>query len=176
MKSSHQIRTLLFAAVCLALCMILPFIAMNLQTLGNALSPMHIPVLLCGFLCGPWYGLAVGLIAPLMRSMLFGMPPLFPTAVAMSFELAAYGVLTGILYRRLPKTTPMLYVALISAMLGGRIVWGAVMTVLSGVSGSSFTWKMFIAGAFTNAIPGIILHIVIIPPIILALKKAKVMD
>ena len=176
MNSQNNIRRLLFAAVCLALCMILPMITMNIPAIGNALSPMHIPVLLCGFICGPWYGLAVGLIAPVMRSALFGMPAMFPQAVAMSFELATYGILTGIMYMKLPKTVPMLYAALIIAMIGGRIVWGAARAILSGVSGSSFTWALFFAGAFTNAIPGIILHILIIPPLVLALKKAKIME
>ena len=171
MENRKSVRSLITAAVCLALCMILPIITGHLQAIGNALSPMHIPVLLCGFLCGPWYGLAVGFIAPLMRSFLFGMPPLFPTAVAMSFELAAYGLLTGVLYRALPKNKGMIYVALIASMLGGRIVWGIVRVILSGVSGSSFTWAAFFAGAFTNAIPGIILHIVLIPPIVMALEK-----
>lgn len=176
MKTNRSVRKLVTAAVCLALCLVLPFLTGQLQQLGNALCPMHIPVLLCGFLCGPWYALAVGLIAPLLRFVLFGMPPLFPTGVAMCFELAAYGVLTGVLYRALPKTAGMLYVSLIAAMVGGRVVWGVVRALLSGVSGSPFTWAAFLAGAFTNAIPGILLHILIIPPIVLALKKAKLMD
>ena len=48
------------------------------------LLPMHLPTLLCGFLCGGPWGAAVGFLAPLMRSAILGMPPPFPTAVAMA--------------------------------------------------------------------------------------------
>ena len=82
---------LVVAALCLALCLVLPFITGQIREIGNMLCPMHLPVLLCGFLCGWPYGLAIGFIAPLLRSVLFGMPPLFPTALAMAFELAGYG-------------------------------------------------------------------------------------
>lgn len=169
-------RKLVAAAVCLALCLVLPFLTGQIQQIGNALSPMHIPVLLCGFICGPWYALAVGFIAPLLRFVLFGMPPIFPIGVSMCFELAAYGALTGVLYRALPKKTLHLYTSLLGAMLGGRIVWGIVRAIISGVSESGFTWAAFLAGAFTNAIPGIILHIVLIPPIVMALRRTKLME
>ncbi len=175
MKTTNRLRPLAASALCLALCMVLPLLTGHIKQIGNALCPMHIPVLLCGFLCGPWYAAAVGFIAPLLRFALFGMPPLFPSGVAMSFELAAYGLLTGLLYRALPKKTGMIYVSLIAAMLGGRLVWGAVRAVISGVSDSAFTWAAFISGAFTTAIPGIILHIVLIPPLVLALKKTSLM-
>ncbi len=139
----------------------------------QALSPMHIPVFLCGFLCGwPW-GLVIGLIAPLLRSLLFGMPVFFPGACAMAFELAAYGFLSGLMYRLLPKKTGYIYAALLIAMVGGRIVWGVARYVFAGIQGTAFTFAAFIAGAVTNAIPGIILHIVLVPLIVLALKRAK---
>lgn len=169
-------RKLVAAAVCLALCLVLPFLTGQIQQIGNALCPMHIPVLLCGFVCGPWYALAVGFIAPLLRFVLFGMPPLFPIGLGMCFELAAYGVLTGILYRALPKKNRYIYASLLGAMLGGRIVWGVARAILSGVSESAFTWAAFLAGAFTNAVPGILLHIVLIPPIVIALRRAKFME
>ena len=94
----------------------------------------------------------------------------------MCFELAAYGLVSGALYARLPKKTSNIYVSLIAAMLTGRVVWGIVRVVLSGVSGEPFTWAAFMAGAFLNAIPGIIIHILLIPIIVLALKKANLMD
>ena len=100
------------------------------------LCPMHIPALLCGFVCGWGWGLAVGFIAPLLRSVLFGMPDMFPTAVSMAFELAAYGLFSGLLYQLLPKKRSNIYVSLILAMLGGRIVWGIAMTIISGVTGN----------------------------------------
>ena len=174
--ANTAIRRMVSAAVCLALCMVLPFLTGQIPQVGSALCPMHIPVLLAGFLCGPWWAMAVGAVAPLLRFALFGMPPIFPTGVAMCFELAAYGLVSGALYARLPKKTSNIYVSLIAAMLTGRVVWGIVRVVLSGVSGEPFTWAAFMAGAFLNAIPGIIIHILLIPIIVLALKKANLMD
>lgn len=166
-------KKLVYSAICLALALVLPFLTGQIPQIGNLLSPMHIPVLLCGFLCGwPW-GLVVGFIAPLLRSVAFSMPPLFPTAIAMAFELAAYGALTGLLYAKLPKKPVYVYVALILSMLAGRAVWGLVTFALMGFSTTAFPFSAFVAGAFTNAIPGIILHIVLIPVIVLALRKAK---
>ena len=171
-KEKLQVRKLTFSGLFLALCMVLPFLTGQIPQIGQALSPMHIPVLLCGFLCGwPW-GLAVGFIAPLLRSVLFGMPVMFPGAVAMAFELATYGALAGWLHRRLPKKPAMIYVTLIVSMIVGRVVWGIVRLILAGVAGNSFTWAMFIGGALTNAIPGIILHIVLIPILVMALERA----
>lgn len=164
---------LTYSAVCLALALVLPLLTGQIPQIGQALCPMHIPVFLCGFLCGwPW-GLAVGFIAPLLRSALFGMPPIFPTACAMAFELAAYGFLSGILYKLLPKKTGNIYVTLLIAMIGGRIVWGLARYVFAGIQGSEFTFAAFLAGAVTNAIPGIILHIILVPVIIIALKRAN---
>jgi len=164
---------LTYSAVCLALALVLPFLTGQIPQIGQALSPMHIPVLLCGFLCGwPW-GLAVGFIAPLLRSVLFGMPPMYPAAVAMAFELAAYGALSGILYKVLPKKIGYIYVTLLLAMIGGRVVWGVARFIMAGLSGSEFTFSAFLAGAVTTAIPGIILHIVLVPLIVIALRKAK---
>ena len=174
-KTATLLRHLVYAAVCLALCMLLPFLTGQIPQIGSALSPMHIPVLLAGFLCGPWWAMAVGFVAPMLRHVWLGMPPLI-TAIAMSFELAAYGLFSGLLYRLLPKKTVNIYVSLIGAMILGRIVWGIAMVVISGVSGSAFTWSAFIAGALLNAIPGIILHIVLIPMLVMALKRAKVLD
>ena len=174
-KTATLLRHLVYAAVCLALCMLLPFLTGQIPQIGSALSPMHIPVLLAGFLCGPWWAMAVGFVAPMLRHVWLGMPPL-TTAIAMSFELAAYGLFSGLLYRLLPKKTVNIYVSLIGAMILGRIVWGITMVVISGVSGSAFTWSAFIAGALLNAVPGIILHIVLIPILVMALKRAKVLD
>ena len=170
-KTSPILR-LTYAAVCLALCMVLPFLTGQIPEIGSALCPMHIPVLLAGFLCGPWWALAVGAVAPLLRFALFGMPPIFPTGVAMCFELAAYGLVSGLLYARLPKKTANIYVSLLAAMLAGRVVWGIVRVALSGVAGQPFTWAAFVAGAFVNAIPGIVVHILLIPVIVMALRKA----
>lgn len=173
MRNQNQsIRNLVLAALMLALAYILPNFTGNIPQIGAMLLPMHLPTILCGFLCGGPWGAAVGFIAPLMRSLLLTKPPMFPTAIAMAFELATYGLVSGVLYRRLSKTLVGIYTALIGAMLCGRVVWGIV-TALLLLNGEGFTFAAFIAGAFTNAIPGIILQLVAIPVVVLALQKAK---
>ena len=124
---------------------------------------------------GPW-GLALGFIAPLLRSLLFGMPPMFPIAISMAFEMAAYGAVSGWMYRKVPHTLPMTYATLVTAMVAGRLVWGAVRFVLAGLTGSSFPFSAFLSGALLTAIPGIIAQLILIPLIVTALKKAKFMD
>ena len=124
---------------------------------------------------GPW-GLAVGFIAPLVRSVLFGMPPMFPIAISMAFELAAYGLVSGVLWRKVKHTVPMMYASLVTAMVAGRLVWGAVRFVLAGLTGSSFPFSAFLSGALLTAVPGIVAQLVLIPLILVALQKATVMD
>ena len=169
-----SVKKLVLAAVCLALCLVLPFLTGQIPQIGAMLSPMHIPVLLCGFLCGWPYALVVGLIAPLLRHVLFGMPPIM-TALVMTFELAAYGAAAGIFYKLLPKKNAYLYVALILAMLAGRVVYGVASLIILGISGSAFTFQAFLTGAFLTAWPGILCHIILIPLIVIALKKANLM-
>lgn len=168
-----NIKKLVWAAVFLALGLVLPFFTGQIPEIGSKLLPMHIPVLLCGFVCGWKYGLLVGFITPLFRSMLFGMPP-FLTALGMAFELAAYGASTGILYHRLARSKARIYTSLIVSMILGRIVWGLVSLVIYGIGGNAFTWQIFLAGSLLNAIPGIILQLVAIPMIILAFEKTGV--
>ena len=168
----RQTKKLVLSALFMALGIVLPFLTGQIQQIGNMLLPMHIPVLLCGFICGWQYGLAVGFITPILRSFLFGMPPLMPTAAAMAVELAVYGLVTGLLYRKLPKKTPYLYVSLLCAMIAGRIAWGIAGIPLFGMAGNGFTAQIFLSGALLNAIPGIILQIVLIPIIMMALSRA----
>ena len=166
------IRRLTWSAMCLALCLLLPFLTGQIPQIGSALCPMHLPVLLAGFLCGPWWALVTGLAAPLLRNLLFSMPPLL-TAIAMSFELGTYGVVSGLLYRRLPKNLTGIYISLITAMITGRIVWGIVRVAMTGMAGEAFTWAMFLAGAFTTAIPGIIIQLILIPVLVTAIRKSQ---
>lgn len=168
---SRKIRKMTYAALFLANAMVLPFITGQIPEIGQMLSPMHIPVLLCGFMCGwPW-GLAVGLIAAPLRSAVFGMPVMFPSAVAMAFELGTYGAVSGILYRILPRKKWAVYAALISAMIIGRLVWGLAQAVIAGLTHSEFTMAAFLAGAVTKAVPGIIMHIVLIPVLVLVMER-----
>ena len=170
MRNSN-IKLLVLAALFLALGLVLPFLTGQIPEIGSMLCPMHIPVLLCGFFCGwPW-GLAVGLITPVLRSFLFGMPPMFPAAVCMSFELATYGLVSGMLYRKLPRKKASVYVSLLTAMVAGRLVWGVARFLCAGLDVTAFGLSAFWAGAVTTAIPGILVQIILIPILVLALEK-----
>ena len=176
MKSHKKVLKMVLAALFLALAYVMPFVTGQIPEVGAMLCPMHIPVLLCGFICGwPW-GLAVGFIAPLFRSLTLGMPPLFPGAVCMAFELAAYGAVAGAMHRILPRKKSSIYVSLLTAMVIGRLVWGAMMFVCLGLTGGSFGLSAFLAGAVTNALPGIIVQIVLVPILVMALDNSKVLD
>lgn len=174
MKRTKSIQNLVLAALFLALGLMLPFLTGQIPEIGSMLLPMHLPILLCGLICGWKYGLAVGFIVPLLRSFLFTMPPMYPAAVAMAFELAAYGCIVGFLYGHSRwKCVKAVYRSMIPAMIGGRVIWGVAMVILLGVRGGSFTLAAFLSGAFLNAIPGIILQLVLIPVLMVALGKAK---
>lgn len=163
---------LVLSALFLALGMVLPMITGQIPQIGSMLLPMHIPVLLCGFICGYKHGAAVGFILPLIRTMLFGVPNLYPEAIAIAFELAAYGFLSGFLFGRAKwQCIKMLYRCLIAAMLGGRIIRGVVQALLLGFKDSPFVISGFISGVIIHSIPGIILQLVLIPSIMLALHK-----
>lgn len=172
-KNKTFVLKLTYAAMCLALCILLPFLTGQIPQIGNMLSPMHIPVLLAGYLCGPWWAALVGILAPLLRNAIFGMPP-YPGFIPMCFELAVYGLTAGILYLLLPKKIIHIYTSLLGAMLAGRIVWGIASAIMMHFMGANFTWHMFAAGAFFEAIPGIILHIILIPILVIALKKSNI--
>ena len=173
MKKHNHLQTMILSAAFLALAYIMPFLTGQIPEIGAMLCPLHIPVLLCGFICGwPW-GLAVGFIAPLFRSLTLGMPPFFPKALCMAFELAAYGAIAGLMHRILPRKKPYIYVSLLTAMIIGRLVWGTAMFLCLGLSGGSFTFAAFLAGAVTNAIPGIILQIVLIPVLVMVLDRPR---
>ncbi len=169
-------KKVVLSGITIALGIYLPFLTGQIPSIGNMLLPMHIPILLCGFICGWKYGLITGFITPLLRSAMFTMPPMFPAAIAMAFELAAYGALTGLLYKVLPKGGKNVFLSLILSMLGGRVVWGIATFVLFRMVGNVLTWEIFISAAFVNAIPGIILQLVLIPSIVIALQKSKMLE
>ena len=154
-KKSNPTRSIVLAALFLALAFVLPMITGHVPQVGNMLCPMH---------------------SPLLRSVLFGMPPMFPVAISMAFELAAYGAVAGFLYRKVRHTLPMMYAVLVAAMAAGRLVWGAVRFVLAGLSGTAFPFSAFLSGALFTAVPGIIAQLILIPLILTALQKAKLMD
>lgn len=165
-------KKLTLSAMFLAIGMVLPFLTGQIPEVGNMMLPMHIPVLLCGLICGWQYGAVLGFVLPLIRYFVFGMPVLFPTGTAMAFELMTYGLVIGLVYSVSRwKCIISLYRALIAAMIAGRIVWAAAQMILLGVSGGTFTMKMFLAGAFFNAVPGIIIQLVLIPTVMVALGR-----
>ncbi len=168
--STHtQLKNLTLAAMFLALGLVLPLLTGQIPQFGNMLLPMHIPVLLCGLICGWQYGGAVGFVLPLLRHLIFGMPPM-PNAVSMAFELAAYGLVIGLLYFRARRRNLLsVYLSMLAAMVVGRAVWGIAQAAILGLSG--FTWQMFFAGAVLNAIPGIILQLILIPAVMAVLGR-----
>jgi uncharacterized membrane protein len=165
------IKKIAYSAMFLAMALVFPFITGQMQSFGAMLCPMHLPVLIRGFVCGAKYGAVVGATAPLLRFALFG-KPLFWRALPMSFELCAYGLFAGLLYSLLPKKALYTYVSLIGSMLAGRAVWGIVSAVIAGLRETAFGMQAFWLSAFAGSVPGIVLQIVLVPAVVLALKRA----
>ena len=171
MKKRNDIKKLTLSAMFLALAFVMPFLTGQIPQIGSMLCPMHIPVLLCGFFSGAPWGLVVGFVAPILRSFTLGMPPMFPTAFCMAFELATYGFIAGWLHNKLPNKKVNVYVSLLGAMVIGRLVWGVIMFCCMGFDASKFGLSAFLAGAVLNAVPGIIVQIVLIPVLVITLGK-----
>ncbi len=168
-----SVRKLVLSAMFLSLCMVLPFLTGQVPEIGSMLLPMHLPVLIAGFVLGAPYGALIGFVAPFLRFFIFGMPPLFPTGASMAVEMCVYGLAAGFYYRLFPKKHGYVYVSLVLSMIVGRIAWGAAQYVFLMINGSALTVKAFMAGAFVNAWPGIILQLVLVPAVVIALQKAK---
>ena len=173
MKNRTKLLRMTLAALFLSLAYVLPFLTGQIHEFGSMLCPMHIPVLLAGFICGTPWGLMVGFLAPLSRSFMLGMPPFFPKAICMAFELAIYGAAAGFFYKTFPHKRGYTYISLILAMISGRIVWGAAMYVCMGISGEGFTFAAFLTGAVIQAIPGIILQLILVPAIVFAVDRKE---
>ena len=177
MKSKfNQTRMLIFAALLVAIGLILPFFLGNVQIFMQGVSPMHIPALLAGLLLGPFWGALVGAVTPLLRGFLFHMPVLVPTGVCMAFELAAYGILTGVLYPPLAKRfksnhLPAIIIAMLIAMVAGRIVGGVVQAILQISRGNSYGFNAFITAYFVKTAVGAVIHLIVVPAVTLALKR-----
>ena len=170
-QTKTHIKNMVLAAMFMALGLVLPFLTGQIPQIGNMMLPMHLPVLLCGLVCGWQYGGIVGFVLPLFRYMLFAMPPM-PTGIAMAFELATYGAVVGFLYARSRwQCVIALYRCLLAAMIAGRVVWAAARIIMTGVTSVPFTWEIFLSGAFLTAIPGIILQLIVIPAIMVAMDR-----
>lgn len=170
----NQIMRLSLSAMLLAIGLVLPFLTGQIPEVGSMLLPLHLPALVCGFVCGWQWGLAVGFVLPILRSVLFGMPPMVPTALAMAFELAAYGAFAGWLYHKLAGRKWRVYGALAGAMLAGRAVWGIASLIIYGLlMESSFALTAFWVGGFVNAWPGMALQLILVPLVVAALEKTR---
>ena len=168
---NKTVKKTVLSAMFIAIGQVLPFVTGQIPEIGNMLLPMHVPVMLCGLICGAQYGAAVGFITPLLRSVVFLRPVMFPNAVAMAFELATYGFVIGIIYLILKKRGVLsVYISLAASMLAGRAVWGGVMALLL-MNGKGFTLSAFVAGAFATALPGIVIQLLLIPAVMLVLSR-----
>ena len=163
-KPTHK---LVLSAMFLAAGIILPFFTGQIPQIGNLLLPMHFIVFLCTYICGWQYGAATGFILPLLRWFLFGAPILYPNAIAMSFELCVYGLVAGVLYQAVKhRNLRAVYSSMITAMVCGRVVWALAQRMLLGMKAEAFTFEMFVLAAFVNAIPGIVIQLILIPVIV----------
>lgn len=180
MRAAVRRRTwaqeMVFAALSLSLALVLPMLTGQIPRLGAMLCPMHLPVLLAGFLCGPLWAAAVGATAPLLRSALFALPQLMPTALAMSVELMVYGLAAGWLWRGMRSRRGGVIAALLGAMLAGRMAWGAAAWALYGALGMAFDRQIFFAAAFVQTLPGVAVQMVLIPPTVTALRRLRVIE
>ena len=168
-----SIKKICTTAVMISLCCILPSL-FHMVGAGSTFAPMHIPVLLCGLICGSWYGACCGVIGPVLSSLLTGMPG--PTVmVSMVPELIAYGLITGFMMRKVytKHVAADLYISLVTAMLAGRVVAGIAKALFYMGTGEVFTLSLWISGHFITALPGIVCHLVIIPILMMALYRAK---
>jgi len=175
MNRTSGVYKLLIIALLLALGMVLPFLTGQIPAIGQAISPLHIPAFIAGLTCGWGWGLVLGLALPILRSFVFGMPPLVAVAIPMAFELAAYAGIAGLAYpllRKRMKNLPAMLVALIIAMVAGRLVGGAAKALVMGITGGSFTFAMFVSSYFVTTLTGAAIHLVVVPAIVLALEKA----
>lgn len=166
-----QIKKLVISAMMLALCLLLPFLTGQIREIGRMLSPMHLPVMICGYICGPVWGFAVGLVAAPLRSMIFSMPAI-PECFFMAAELAVYGLMSGLLYRIFPKKLPFYYISLLISMIAGRIVYGIAHLLIAGIQGGTYLFETFLAMSVLGSIPGMILQLLLIPLVLAGLKRA----
>lgn len=174
MSANSSVKKLCLCALCIALCPILPM-ALHPLGLGSVISPMHIPPLLCGLLVGWPYGLACGLVGPILSHLTSGMPNP-PFLFFMVIELGAYGLFSGLLFRRLRtgRLYADLYAALIPAMILGRIAGGAAQAVFFLSTAKPWSLSLFVSSYFIQTAPGAAIHLLLIPALVAALTRAGV--
>lgn len=176
-RKTVEIRSIVYAAVCLALCIVLPFLTGNLAALGRQFAPMHFPVLLCGFIAGPLWGAVVGCVAPFLRYLIAGAPVLYPDALRMAAELCVYGLSAGFFYRYLPKKAGGIFVSLLCSQFFGRLAWGAMQFCLNVLDPKNpFSVELIVAQTVAGSLYGIAIQLVLIPPIVLAMQRARLIS
>ena len=173
--NNYRVKKLVLAALLLALGVVLPTATHSIPNAGSVLLPMHIPVLLCGLTCGWRYGLACGLLAPSLSHLITGMPPA-AVLPAMVCELAAYGLISGFAARSIHtgRRTADLYLQLIASMITGRVVYGAMNALI--FRAGAYSMKAFVTAAFVTALPGIVIQLALLPTLVLALEKARMLE
>ena len=164
-------KKITFSGVFLALCIVLPFLTGQVPELGKVLCLMHIPVFLCGMVCGEKFGALVGGIAPILRSLLFSMPVFFPNAILMSLELLTYGLISGLVYKVLKSKTKIhmilcVIISLVISNIMGRIIYLIAFQVFLNLNFFDFGYTETFIGLFMASWPGILLQIVLIPGIV----------
>ena len=166
------VKKLTLGSVCIALCVVLPIAFHAIPDGGSVFLPMHIPVLICGMLCGWPYGFICGLMGPLLSSLLTGMPPA-AFLPAMMVECGVYGMTTGLVlkYVHTKKTYADLYIALITAMVAGRVVSGVAKALIFSPGMALSAW---VTASFVTALPGILIQLVLLPMVVGTLMKARV--
>ena len=168
-------KKLTFASICLACCFLLPMLTDHAPQVSVMLCLMHFPVMVCGMMCGAPWGVAVGMSAPILRSLMFGMPLMYPDAVAMCVEMGVYGFICGLEANDPRKSPGNIFLDLILAMVAGRVAWGAAMTFFAVISQVTFSVEAYKA-AILNTWPGIILQLMGLPPLIVFLQTAYYPD
>ena len=162
-------------AMFIALGVVLPQAFHAIPNAGSVFLPMHIPVLMSGFVVGPLFGLICGVATPLLSHLIFGMPPA-PVLPGMLCELAVYGLMTGLLSRliKIKNVTAKTYIVLILAMLAGRLTYGVLNALV--FKAGSYSMQAWTSAAFVTALPGIVIQLILIPVLIVRLKKAGLID
>lgn len=172
MKMSYA-KKVVFTAVCIALCVVLPMAFHTIQNAGTVFLPMHIPVLLCGLMCGWPFGFICGLLGPALSSLLTSMPPaaMLPS---MMVECAAYGCVTGLMMKfvHTGKTLPDLYIGMVVAMVLGRVLAGLAKSLIFSPGTAPFAW---VTTSLVAGIPGIVIQLILIPLVVVALTRAKLL-
>lgn len=168
-------KRLILTGLCIALGIVLPLAFHAIANAGSIFLPMHIPVILCGLICGWPFGLACGVVAPLLSSLFTGMP-MVAFLPAILCELAVYGAISGLLMRAMKtgKLVMDVYLSLIGAMLSGRLVFGLLNALI--FRAGAYSLELWTTAAFVTALPGILIQLAIIPALVLALKKAKLIS